>query len=124
MKLVGTASIVALLLASYGTASAIALATPLVSTTAPHIPECVVTNTSPSPVTLDVVVRDYYGVLVIPTFDDCAPDLAPQASCSVTGPAGTDMSCSITASSSRIRALIGVYDSSGTLIAAVPATRK
>lgn len=125
MKPILTASLVAFLLASHGSARAVEFATPLVGTTASNYAQCQVTNVGTTATAVTVELRDYFGFQVIPGFNDCnSAPLAPRATCSVVAAANTDVYCLINSGSRRIRAALAVYDdATDDLIATVCATR-
>lgn len=118
------ASVAAVLLGSGTPASAATFATALVPTEPTDYAQCSVTVVRGT-ATLSVELRDYFGLLVAPTFDDCnTGTLTQYRSCSVTAPAGADVFCLVNSSTSRIRSVIGVWDSTNAVRAMLPATRK
>ena len=118
------AGIAAALLGSGTSASAVTFATALVATTPTDYAQCNVTVVSGT-ATVSVELRDYFGFLVAPTFDDCnTGTLTQYRSCSVTGPAGADVFCLVSSNTSRIRAVIGVFDSTDAVRAMLQAARK
>jgi hypothetical protein len=122
----GAALLLAALWGAPGSAQAgNTFASPFLAPTTNGYGQCQVTNLETRPVALTVELRDYFGFVVAPTFDDCnAAELASRASCSIVAPAGADVYCWINSNGRRIRGALAVYDvSTDDLVTVIPATR-
>jgi hypothetical protein len=102
------------------------LATPFVTTNNGQFMAFVVTNLDKKPIDVTATIADLNGVAIVPIANACTTPLAPQASCGVIVATDTSARCSVTASSSKIRAAINVLTgniATPSLVTVVPATK-
>ena len=87
--------------------------------------ECTVTNVGTTPVTVTVTWNDFNGSPIVPNAESCSFwSGAPGSSCVVGLGLGGDGSCIIDSSSSKVRAMVAIYNNSGGVDAVIPATKK
>jgi hypothetical protein len=116
-------ALAAVLSVASASGAATVLTTPLVVPQNGQIPECYITNIDTRPATISVKFTDFFG-------DDqtqnlgCPTTLGPSESCYMQPLNPTSVYCSVTSSTSRIRAAMVVFN--GTTLsmdAEVPATK-
>ena len=85
---------------------------------------CMVSNVGTTPITISVKV--FNGDEVTPDFDTCSfnPELGPMSDCFLIFDAPQAGRCTVEASSSKIRAVLWVQDSSGVIVSTAPLTKK
>ena len=104
--------------------AATVLTTPLVVPQNGQIPECFITNIDTRPATISVKFTDVFGDDQTQNFVGCPTTLGPSESCYMQPLNPTSVYCSVTSSTSRIRAAMGLFN--GTTLSMeveVPATR-
>jgi hypothetical protein len=106
-----------------GTAGAATFATPFVSANNEQRVACQVTNIGATPVTAQVTLRDGFGQVLTPLFDNCNQPIDPQQHCSVFVAQFKQAYCSIDSSSSKVRGAIAVFAQNTDLLLVVPATK-
>ncbi len=104
---------------------AVTLRTPAVPANSGEQIDCIATNVGSKETTVSVQMFSLAGTVVTATINQCAEGaLAPQASCQVTPPANTPVSCVFTAKG-KLRAMAAVFDHSNgdRLAGTIPATK-
>ena len=90
-------------------------------------PLCVITNIDKKPITITVQLLDLGGTPQTPTFNNCPvppATLAPGSVCEVQVAANTQAYCVVTASSSKVRAALDLFNgTTGALEVVIPATK-
>jgi hypothetical protein len=90
--------------------------------------QCMISNVGTAPVTVTAVLLDVTGAAITPVGDVCQSgfggELPAGATCGVVYAGSTFARCTVTASSSRIRAALSVVDNTGRMTLSVPATKK
>jgi hypothetical protein len=125
MRSAGLALVLALAFGIVSPAHAGTYSSPLLVAQTGEIAACYVSNVGTKPIDVTVTLFDNAGSVVTPTNNGCnvLGTLSPQQSCEVTKVGYAPVRCTVEASSSKVRTLMGIVES-GKMRLGVPATKK